>query len=114
MGNGYLRKTMVESGVEYYKQHLRVLNIMFPVKMTEREMEMVSWWMKEGGGVLSGGVRVRIMEEMGLSRSGLSNIVGSLRGKGFIRGSDEGLVMFDKLKVGRDEQGYVIRLIRED
>ncbi|MBQ1668378.1 MAG: hypothetical protein II063_10425 [Prevotella sp.] len=110
--DGYLRKTMLESGVRYYEQHLRVLNIMFPVKMTERELEMLSWWFEAGGGVLDSGKRSDIMAAMGLSRSGLSNIVGSLKAKGFIRESGEGLVMFGKLAVGEYEQGYVIRLIK--
>lgn len=105
-----IKKARVCSTREYYVCHLRIMNVLLPVKMSEKEMEFVGCWMMYGGGEMDDEKRGRIRECMGLSASGCCNYIASLRRKGFIEGNR----LWGKLEIDGEEQGYMIKLVRED
>mgnify|MGYP000860670222 FL=1 len=81
-----ISKSVVLSGSLYYRRHLELINPMLPRRLTEGEINVLSEFMflnnvddkfdKVG--------RKAVMDKLGLSFSGLTNYLSSLRKKGFI------------------------------
>lgn len=103
-------KTFVCDGKGYYERHLRIMNAMLPVMMTEKEVEFLGCWMYFGGGEMDERIKRLVKECMGLSASGFSNYMSGLRKKGFVRGDE----IWKRLLIDSDEQRYGIRIIREE
>lgn len=83
-----ISKRLGLSNRNYYKQHLQIVNAFIPVKLTPKEIDVLSMFMalpvpdeKYRFGTTN---RKIVMQELNLSSGGLGNYVKSLKNKGFI------------------------------
>lgn len=86
-----ITKTLKLSRRQYYEVHLSIINGLLPVKMTPKEIEVLSCFMSFTGelGLNRFGTTARKMvkQDLGLSDGGLGNYLKFLREKGFLKQS---------------------------
>lgn len=85
-------KTIKLSGLEYYKVHLLLINPLLPVKLTEKEAEVLAGFLSLEGDLRSDPFsttgRKIVMERVGIkSAGGLGNYLNQLQRKGFLKAS---------------------------
>lgn len=78
-----ISKTFYLEGSKYYKKHLEILNGVIPVKLTGKEIEILSEIIRLGSKD-NQGVRNAIVDENNISHSNLTKYIKSLKKKGFI------------------------------
>lgn len=79
----------LESGLEYYKVHLTIINSMLPVQLTPTEIEVLATFLSVPEGIkqnyiFNTGSRAYVKAKLNISASGLSNYLKPLINKGFI------------------------------
>lgn len=80
-----IKKTLSLPENEYYKIHLELVNTCLPVRMSKRELEVISVFMRINSLIRfeSKGKKI-VKKELNLSDGSLGNHLRSLRDKGFI------------------------------
>lgn len=111
-----LRKKLELNKLDYYKTHLSLINPLLPVKMTPKEVEVLAGFMSLEGDIakyrFSKTGRKIIMEQLELSPSGLSNYLGTLEEKEFIRKIDSNnYIIWPLLIPEKDEQLYIFKIV---
>lgn len=103
---------------EYYKVHLSILNILLPVKLTEKEVEVLSTFMSLPYDVVIDDyfnpvARKVVMDKCNIKPGGLSNHIKSMAKKGFIYKNDitRRFYIKDFLLPEDEIQGYQIKLM---
>lgn len=94
------------SGNAYYRVHLQLINPILPVKLSEKELDVLSYFLMLGD--LSRDSRKLVREKLGMSFGSLTNHIRHLKEKGFILDGDElnGVIVPNK-----DSQEYVFKLV---
>lgn len=102
---------------EYYKVHMELINPILPVKLSPKEIEVLSAFMSFDG-ILSNdrfsttGKSI-VRERLKLSHQSLSNYIISLAKKGFlVKDSSNKLQMLPILFPDKKEQIYLLKLIK--
>jgi DNA-binding MarR family transcriptional regulator len=101
---------MVESNEKYYAQHLYIVSAVFPVKLTDKEIQVLSLFMDKGNFFKS--TRTYVKNRLNLSAASLSNYIKILVEKGYIKKSNDDMYELHdliKLKNGRIEYNFVLQ-----
>jgi hypothetical protein len=110
-------KTLRLEMFEYYRTHLSIVNCLIPVKITGREIDVLSLFMCfDNDSILESdrfgtAVKKMIREKLGLSHQGLSNYMNSLTKKKMLSVEDDVIMILPILCPNRDEQTYMIKLV---
>lgn len=109
-----IKKTLTLDRTQYYEKHLAIINPMLPVRMTQKEIEVLASFMSLTGDIAKDrfGTTARkiIMEKHNISSSGIVNYLRSLREKQFINGDKIHPILFPE----EDEQIYKFKLVNND
>lgn len=108
-------KTLRLEMFEYYTTHLSIVNCLLPVKITNKEIEILSLFMCFDG-ILEDDrfgttAKKMIREKLGLSHQGLSNYITSLKEKKLLSIENEKIKILPILHPNREEQAYMIKLV---
>ena len=101
---------------EYYLKHLQIVNQLLPVKMTNKETEVLAAFLSLGGDIVKKdrfGTTARkiVMENLGISAGGLGNYMKILNDKGFIFKNEYNVFEVRPfLLPEEDNQGYQIKI----
>lgn len=107
------------SQVEYYQTHLKIINTVLPLNITDKEIEVLSHFMVLPPEILkydnfNSLARSRVKESLNLSDAGLSNHIKSLRNKKFVRAEGKNLFIEKALIPDNSKQGYNLILKIKD
>lgn len=99
-------KVVNSSGNAYYRVHLQLINPILPVQLSEKELDVLSYFLMLGD--LSRDSRKLVREKLGMSFGSLTNHIRHLKEKGFILEGDElnGVIVPNK-----GSQEYVFKLV---
>ena len=109
MDSSIRKKRFILSGAEYYAQHLYITSAVLPIKLTEKEIEVLSLFMYKKS--FNKQTREYIKDTLALSSASLSIYIKNLLRKGYIkRGIDDSYEVHDIVKVenGRIEYIFVL------
>lgn len=113
MGN--ITKTLRVQTVEYYSTHLSIINCLLPVKLTNKEIEVLSLFMcySETLNEPKFGRKIKklVREKLDLSHQGISNYIASLIEKKMLIVHKDELSIIPILKPNMNEQIYMIKLV---
>jgi len=115
-----LKYSKVLSGVEYYIAHLNIINSIFDVKLSSKEISVLSSFMSQEESIVQGDrfnsfIRKRVRVALSLSPGGLGNYLNTMVKKGFlIRNSITGNLTIQKyLFPSSAGQGYQFKIIHK-
>lgn len=105
--------------VDYYVKHFEIVNAVLPVKMTQKEIEVLGNFLSLKGDLVDVdrfGTTARkiVKERMGLQDGGLGNYIKSLKDKGFIKEIEGKLDILPFLKVNDKSQIYMFKIEKND
>lgn len=111
-----LVKTLRLETLEYYKTHLSIVNCLLPVKITNKEIEVLALYMYFSKSLeddkFGTNIKKLIRERLNLSHQGLSNYIKLLIVKGFLRINDEKEIsILPILHPDVNQQSYMLKLI---
>lgn len=109
-----IKKLLQVSREDYFEIHLSLLNCILPVKMTPREIEVISAFMSLEGDIAefrfgTSGKKI-VRERLEISSAGLSNFMRSLINKGFLVKRGDLISFFPILIPEENEQLYMFKL----
>ena len=88
MNDLIIRKKLVLKDELFFRQHLEIVSAVLPVKLTDKEIDVLSIFMFKGN--FSKESRKYVREKLNLSSASLSNYIRYLLNKGYIiRGNDD-------------------------
>ena len=94
------------SGNVYYRVHLQLINPILPVQLSEKELDVLSYFLMLGD--LSKDSRKLVREKLGMSFGSLTNHIRHLKEKGFILEGDE---LNSVIVPNKDSQEYIFKLV---
>lgn len=113
-----IQKVLSLSKKDYYITHLSLINVILPVKMTNREIEIIARAMifegELAGDRFGATARKILKNDLDLSDGGLGNFIKSLQIKGILKTSASGLQIHPILFNSPTEQLYNIKLINKE
>lgn len=116
-----LKKHQKLSRKDFYEKHLMITNIFLPIKMSQKEINVLSSFMALDKSIIGDEMfnlisRKKVMEELKLSPGGLGNYLSSLIDKGYIDKSLIGKLKVKEYLLPNDNiQGYQFLIqIKED
>lgn len=80
-----ISKTFYVEGSKVYQKHLEILNGVLPIKLTDKEIDVLATIIKYGSRV-NQGVKNVIRDDLGMNKSNVNKYIKSLEDKGFIIG----------------------------
>jgi hypothetical protein len=103
--------------IKYYTQHLSIVNVFLPIKMTPKEIEVLAAFMSLEGDIaeqrFGTSARKIVMQSMGIKPGGLGNYLDTLGKKGFITPDDtHKFVIKQLLHPDPNLQNYRFQLVR--
>jgi DNA-binding MarR family transcriptional regulator len=113
------RKLLTLPASQYYEKHLSILNVILPVKITPKEIEVLSRFMSfetSNGNRFGSRARKKVKESLNLSDAGLSGHIDNLKTKGFIvKNPNNALrdIINPMLIPDPNQQDYQFRLVAE-
>lgn len=112
------RKVETLSRDMFFKVHLSLLNVMLSIHlegMTPKEIEVLAAFMALEGDIaqlrFGSSARKIIRKKLDMSESGLSNHMSELSRKGYIKHTDNGIIIHPKLNIESNEHVYWFKLI---
>jgi hypothetical protein len=100
----------------YYVTHLNILNAIFPVKLTPKEIEVLAVFISFEGDLaelrFSTTGRKIVKQRLNISDGGLGNYINSLKEKRFIREGTNGLYIIPLVFPESKEQSYQFKLTK--
>lgn len=103
----------------YYVMHLQLVNAILPVKLTDKELEVLAAFMALDSNIIEDGyfnpiARKRVMKKLDLIPAGLSNHLASMIKKGFLTKNSITNVISIKefLLPEEDGQGYQFKIMK--
>jgi len=111
-----LGKTLQLENEDYYLKNLEIINTVLPVKLSEKEIEILSLFMTYenniNGDRFSSIIRKEVMKKLSLSPGGLGNHLASMINKGHLVKTLENRIQIKPyLFPNPNEQNYHFRLI---
>lgn len=111
-----IKKSLKLGPSDYFLTHLRLINAVLPIRMTEREMLVLAAFMQMGS--FNSKSKKGVRSSLGLKPANLSNYLKSLVKKGFVRSyiDEEAHRQYDFrdiLLIDRSKQIYQFALINE-
>ena len=114
------KKVLKLKEVDYFQKHLEIVNSMLPVKMTPKEIEVLSNFISLKGEIAEEdrfGTTCRkiVKSRMNLKDGGLGNFLKSLKTKGFIKEDENGkLKILPFLFANSNTQVYMIKIVKDE
>lgn len=113
-----IAKVMKLEKSNYYFTHLSIINCLLPVKLTNKEIEVLSEFMSldytaDTDRFSTSGKR-KVRQALELTHQGLANYMKSLYNKGFLTKKGEGTEILPLLKPSYQQQVYMIKLENVD
>jgi len=109
-----IKKLLKLSGIQYYQMHLSIINCLLPVKLTPKEIEVLSCFMSLTGDIsryrFGPSAKKIVMATMKITPAGLSNYMTSLLEKGFLQQTGDEITMLPILMPENGEQTYLFKL----
>jgi len=121
--NKPIRKVMTLETVPYYIQHLNIVNSMFPIKLVNKEIEVLAHFLALDSALVGDDrfnteARKRVRQQFSpiLSAGGLGNYLRTMIEKRFLIKSEvTGKIKINPLVIpNTDEQIYLFKLIRNE
>jgi hypothetical protein len=113
-----ISKTLKLSPDDYYRVHMELINPILPVKLSPKEIEILSIFMSFTGTLAENRFcttgRKMVRDKLFLSHQSLSNYIINLTNKGFLIEKEEILHLLPILFPDENEQIYLIKLIKND
>lgn len=117
-----IQKELKVTSSDYYLIHLNIINSVFPVKLTEKEIAILAGFMAlehtiTGVDMFNSYARKIVKERLGgMSSASLSNHLKSMLDKGFLTKDEETNRIFIKefLLPEEDWQGYQFKLVKNE
>lgn len=106
-------KTISLDSSNYYRVHLELINPILPVRLSDRELLVLSCMMGVGDCFSKEG-RKKVREKMGLSFGSLTNYIRQLKDKGFILGEDGDYRINGLIVPNGDSQEYYFKIVRNE
>ena len=115
MSNIIKKKQIVDTERGYYKLHLTIINSFLPIKLTSKEIEILSEFMRLEGDIKEDRFgttgRKMVMESLSLSHGSLGNHLKNLKDKGFIIKITEDIYDIPLiLYPNKEEQNYMFKI----
>jgi len=117
----WIRETFrLTSKEEFYKIHFGITNFMFPMKLSEKEIEVLSAFLGElseftKDDMFNTFVRKRVREKLNLSHGGLGNYIGALKKKRVIMEDESKKLIVNPAILPPEEhlgfQRYALKLV---
>lgn len=111
-----IKKALYLDKTEYYETHLSLMNCIIPVKMTPMEIKVLAAFIKLEGDIaifrFGPSARKVVMLELGISVSGLSNFITSLRNKNLLKKEGDNTAIWHLLFPEPTEQLYLFKLVK--
>jgi len=108
-----IKKSLRLNEVDYYRQHIKIVSAFLPVRLTEREVDVLSNFLSFKGEFavdrFGPSQRRIVMDRLNMKPPNLSNHLKSLRRAGVIK---EGKVI-DHFVPNEDSQMYLFKIERE-
>lgn len=105
---------------EYYIMHLQILNAILPVKLTDKELEVLAAFMGLDKNLIEENyfnpiTRKKVLNKVNLTPAGLSNHLKSMINKGFLikNSITNTITIKDFLLPEENEQGYKIKILKK-
>lgn len=105
---------------EYYVVHLKILNAVLPVRLTDKELEVLAAFMGLDENIIEDTyfnpvARKKVLKKLGLSPAGLSNHLKAMLDKSFlIKNSITNVITIKKfLLPEKNIQGYQFKIIKK-
>lgn len=101
----------------YYRTHLMLINPILPVKLSDKEIEVLASFMCYIGRTIypfSKFCRSEVRKKLGLSHGSLTNYLGRLREKGFLKLELDAYDFNGLILPDMDRQEYNFKLIRNE
>ena len=106
---------------KYYTAHLSIINAVLPVKLTDKELEVLAAFMGLDKNIIEDGffnpvARKKVLKKLELSPAGLSNHLKSMINKGFLIKNNvtNFITIKEFLLPEENEQGYQFKIIRKN
>lgn len=101
--------------VEYYKAHLRIVNAIFPVNITDKEIEILAHFLSLPSEIINGDMfntfaRKKVIETLNLTHGGMSNHIKNMKSKGYLKRDGDNLVIVPALISDTPSQGYNFKI----
>lgn len=110
-----IAKTLRLEKKEYYSTHLCIINCLLPIKITNKEIEVLALFMCLHGVYehdrFGTTAKKIIRESLSLSHQSLCNYIGSLTKKKMLIINTAGIYILPILQPDKDQQVYMIKLI---
>lgn len=110
-----IRKALSLSKIEFFTTHLSLINCLLPVKMTNKEVELLANFMLLEGDIaeyrFGPTAKKVVMKALNISPSGMSNYIKSLTEKGFLIEKGDIMTIWEILEPNREEQIYMFKLV---
>ena len=110
-----LKKQLSLESNEYLITHLSLVNVLLPVKLRPKEIEILAIFMSFTGelanNMFSTTGRQLVRVKLNISNAGLANYIMSLKKKGFIKKVEGIYRVYPILHPQKEEQAYQIKLI---
>lgn len=105
--------------LEFYQTHLKVLNAVLPINITNKEIEILAEFMtlpKEltNGNLFNTQARKNVSEKLSLKEGGMNNHIKNMKKKGLIIGNTNELKIAPALIPSNKVQGYDFKLINTE
>lgn len=105
---------------EYYNMHLQIVNAILPVKLTDKELEVLSAFMGLDKNIIEENyfnpvARKKVLKRLDISAAGLSNHLKSMINKGFLIKNDitNTITIREFLLPEDDGQGYQFKIVKK-
>lgn len=105
---------------EYYTMHLQISNAVLPVKLTDKELEVLAAFMGLDKNIIEENhfnpvARKKVLKRLNLSAAGLSNHLKSMINKGFLIKNDitNAITIREFLLPEEDGQGYQFKIVKK-
>lgn len=109
-----IKKTLKLDSKDFYQKHLEVINPFLPIKLTPKEIEVLSEFMNLEGDLkedLFGTTSRKVVKEkLNISAGGLGNYLKSLKEKGFIYKKHGALFISEVVIPNEFEQEYSFKI----
>jgi len=116
-----ISKTLKLSPDDYYRVHMELINPILPVKLSPKEIEILSIFMSFTGTLAENRFcttgRKMVRDKLFLSHQSLSNYIINLTKKGFIKEEEDesdNLTLLPILFPNDKEQVYLLKIIKKD
>ena len=115
-----IQKSFNLENQDYYIMHLNIVNAILPVKLTDKELEVLAAFMGLEKNLIEENyfnpvARKKVLKKVGLSPAGLSNHLKSMIDKGFLSKNDitNTITIKQFLLPEEDGQGYQFKIVKK-